>query len=89
MALIDHRFFYSTDGELGNYVCGVAREAVANQLRLHGITRFGNTALQSLDSYINNESVVGFFIEQAILQTIECRGLRVENEIPAMTMLKS
>src|SRR5256885_5854596 len=72
--LIDHRYFYEV-GNVGSYACGIARSAVASQLRLHGRNRFGNTALQSLNDYINNESVVGFFIEQVILQTIESRGL--------------
>jgi len=85
--LIDHRYFYEL-GNKGSYACGIAREAVASQLRLHGKNRFGNTALQSLDDYINNESVVGFFIEQAILQTIEFRGLQTEPEISQpMTMI--
>jgi hypothetical protein len=78
--LIDHRYFYEV-GNVGDYACGMAREAVASQLRLRGRSRFGNTALQSLNDYINNESVVGFFIEQAILHTIETRGLGTEPEI--------
>jgi hypothetical protein len=60
--LIDHRYFYEVENK-GSYACGIAREAVASQLLLHGRNRFGDTALQGLDDYINNEPVVGFFIE--------------------------
>jgi hypothetical protein len=78
--LIDHRYFYEEEN-VGSYACGIAREAVTRQLRLHGRNRFGNKALQSLNNYISNESVVRFFIEQAILQTIEFRGLEMITEI--------
>jgi hypothetical protein len=60
--LIDHRYFYK-EKNVGSYACGIAREAVTSQLRLHGRNRFGKTALRSLNDYISNESVVGFFIE--------------------------
>ena len=80
LSLINHRYFYNVEG-VESYACGIAREAVASQLRLHGMNKFGNTALQSLHDYINNESVVGFFVKQGILQTIEFRGLRTVAEI--------
>ena len=85
--LIDHRYFCEAEN-VGSCACGIAREAVAGQLRLHGENRYGNTALQSLDDYISNESVVRFFIEQAILQTIQFRGLKTIPEISQpMTMI--
>jgi hypothetical protein len=42
--LIDRRYFYEEES-VGDYACGIAREAIASQLRLYGRTRFGNTAL--------------------------------------------
>jgi hypothetical protein len=40
--------------------------------------KFGDiNFLASLDHFIDNESVVGFFVEQAVLQSIECNGLAV------------
>ena len=34
--LIDHRYFYEEKG-MGKYACGLARDAVASQLRCHGM----------------------------------------------------
>jgi hypothetical protein len=80
-SLIDHRYFYKVEGE-GAYACGVAREAVASQLHLYGMNKVGFMgSLRSLDQFINNKSVVGFFIEQAVLQTIQSRGLKVDEKI--------
>ena len=73
-SLIDHRYFYSEESE-GNYTCGIAREAVARQLWKYGRNRFGVTKrLQSLEEYVGNQSVTGFFIEHAVLQTISTHG---------------
>ena len=75
-SLIDHRYFYSKEFE-GNYTCGIAREAVARQLWKCGHNRFGVTErLQSLENYVGNQSVTGFFIEHAVLQTISSNGLK-------------
>ena len=75
---IDHRFFYSA-ASVGNYTCGVARDAVSSQLRLYGCNSFGVTEyLTSLDAYIHNPSVTGFFIEHAVLETIASCGLNDE-----------
>ncbi|OXV06005.1 hypothetical protein Egran_06227, partial [Elaphomyces granulatus] len=75
---IDHRYFYS-EANVGNYACGVARDAVSNQLRFDGCNTFGVSAyLTSLDAYIHNQSVTGFFIEQAVLETVASRGLKDE-----------
>jgi hypothetical protein len=75
--LVDHRYFYSTENYVGNYTCGMARNAVAHQLWKYGRNQFGVTeCLQSLDKYISNPSVVGFFIEHAVLQSISIHGLK-------------
>ena len=85
-SVIDHRYFYEVE-EVGNYTCGVAREAVANQLLEYGSNKFGVTELlTSLDAYIGNQSVTGFFIEQAVLQSISSDGLKdvdgISNPMP-------
>jgi hypothetical protein len=72
---IDHRYFYSVS-PVGNYTCGVARDAVSSQLRFYGRNTFGvSEYLTSLDAYI---PVTGFFIENAVLETIASRGLNDE-----------
>ena len=81
LSLIDHRYFYTINGK-GTYACGVAREAVTSQLHRYGMSKVGfMDSLESLDQFISNKSVVGFFIEQAVLQTIQSRGLMTIKEI--------
>jgi len=86
--LIDHRYFYQINGH-GTYACGIAREAVASQLLHYRIINASFIdSLQSLDRFNNNKSVVRFFIEQAVLQTIRSCGLKVhENICNAMDMI--
>ena len=49
---------------MGNYTCGIAREAAARMLRQFQMNDFGDANfLQALDHYIDNPSVTGFFIE--------------------------
>src|SRR5208282_4374503 len=79
--LIDRRYFYAKDGK-GDYACGVARKAAASMLRVYGMNRLGSKGLlTSLNAYIDNESVVGFFIEQAVLHTIESRGPNIDARV--------
>jgi hypothetical protein len=78
LSAIDHRYFYS-EANVGNYTCGVVRDAVSYQLRHYGRNTFGvSEYLTSLDEYIHNQSVTGFFIEQAVLETVASRGLKDE-----------
>ncbi|PUU79217.1 hypothetical protein B9Z19DRAFT_1125584 [Tuber borchii] len=86
--LIDHRYFYercptsATPYEIGAYVCGIARDAVVKQLRKFGENKFADRDfLKSIDEYINNEAVIGFFIEENILSTIALRGLEIGRNI--------
>jgi hypothetical protein len=81
--LIDNRYFYSEAPDLiGKYTCGIAREAAVRQLRRFKVDKFGNTDfLTALNDYIDNPSVTGFFIEQAILSSIVSRGLNIQGEI--------
>ena len=60
----------------------MAREAVASELHSYGMNKAGfMDSLQSLDQFIDNRSVLGFFIEQAVLRTIQSRGLNVDGKI--------
>jgi hypothetical protein len=82
--LIDHRYFYEggPDEPIGKYACGIAREAAARQLRRYGIEKFGQTDfLTALNQYVDNPSVIGFFIEQAVLSSIAAHGLNIEQDI--------
>ena len=85
--MIDHRYFYSVGGA-GNYTCGITREAVACVLWSYGNNNFGVTQkLTSLEQYIDNQSVVGFFLGCTILQTIRSNGLKVDGLSNAMPMI--
>lgn len=86
--LIDHRYFYERRStldnreEIGAYACGIARDAVVGQLREHGRNKFGDADfLKSLDEYIHNEAVTGFFIEENLLATISLNGLEIGRNI--------
>jgi hypothetical protein len=73
--LADHRYFY-TIGRVGRYACGIAREAAARRLRLYGQTPvpIGDLSV-ALEQYIDNPSVTGFMVEQAVLSWISTNGL--------------
>ncbi len=59
---------------------GVARDAAARMLRHFGKINSGeNQFLQSLNDYIHNPSVTGFFIEQAVLSSIANNGLQLND----------
>ena len=80
--LIDHRYFYEefdTAHEMyvAHYSCGVARHAVAVELRANNVDFADDEFLTSLPEYINNPSVTGFLIEQAIISWIAKNGLEV------------
>jgi len=73
--LIDHRYFFQVKGR-GNYTCGLARNAVADQLILE--ENFADTNfLRSLPEFIDNQSVAGFMMEYAILSSIQSKGLPI------------
>jgi hypothetical protein len=81
--LIDNRYFYAKSPDfVGRYACGIAREAAARQLRRYKVDKFGDTDfLMALNAYIDNPSVTGFFIEQAILSSIASRGLQISQDL--------
>ena len=79
---MDHRYFYRDADGRGNYTCGIARETAVRLLRFHGMNKFADADfLSSLDEYINNPSVTGFFIEQATLSWIGDHGLSISANI--------
>ena len=79
--LIDHRYFYEDKGR-GKYACGLARDAVASQLRCHGMYQLGDLGiLRSAAPCIRNRSAIGFFVEEAVLQAIRIGGLSVDSRI--------
>jgi hypothetical protein len=82
--LVDHQFFYDefkNGGLVGNYTCGIARNAVAVALRTK-LVHFADTDfLTSLPNYIDNPSVTGFMIEQAVLSSIQTRGLAIGRNV--------
>src|SRR3954454_22399459 len=67
--LIDHRYFYEHNGG-GRCVCGLARDAVAEQLLQWGDNFINANSLASLPGLIHNPSAVGFMIEHAVLSSI-------------------
>ena len=80
--LVDHRYFYQESNSKGNYTCGIARETAARMLRQFQMNDFGDANfLQALDHYIDNPSVTGFFIGQAVLSCISNCGLDLSKEL--------
>ena len=80
--LVDHRFFYdeyTNNTFVANYTCGLARNAVAAVLREGGEHFVDMDFLKSIYDNINNPSVSGFIIEQAILSSIGSNGLAIRD----------
>ena len=80
--LIDHRYFYDEFDParkkfVARYTCGVARNAVAAELRANNYDFADEDFLRSLPRYINNPSMAGFMMEQAIISWIAKHGLYV------------
>jgi hypothetical protein len=75
--LIDHRYFYAEPNRSGKCVCGLVRDAVAEQLLQSGDNFIDSNSLASLPSLIHNPSAVRFMIEHAILSSIRSNGLAI------------
>ena len=90
--LVDHRYFYRyqyLDYWYGGYTCGLARDAVADQLLLRKGLDFADTDfLFALDRFVRDPSVVGFLIEHAVLSSIRSRRLSIGKGIAKRTELK-
>jgi hypothetical protein len=76
--LIDHRYFYELNARSGRYVCGLVRDAVAEQLLQWSDNFIDAHFLTSLTDHINNPSVVGFMMKHAILSSIRLNGLTID-----------
>jgi hypothetical protein len=59
-------------------VCGLVRDAVADQLLQWGDNFIDANSLASLPGLINNPSAVGFMIGHAILSSIRSKGLGID-----------
>ncbi|KAF0541712.1 hypothetical protein F8M41_005199 [Gigaspora margarita] len=72
----DHRFFY-IENELCHYVCGVARDCMANYLyekkRMEMFTDI--KWISCIDKFKNNPLVKGFFAEKACIASIFRNGI--------------
>jgi hypothetical protein len=75
--LIDHRYFYALNGS-GRCACGLARDAVAEQLLRWSDNFIDSNSLASLPGLIHNPSAVGFMIKHAILSSIRSNGLAID-----------
>ncbi|RIB24120.1 hypothetical protein C2G38_2032125 [Gigaspora rosea] len=74
----DHRFFY-IENELCHYVCGVARDCMANYLyekkRMEIFTDI--KWINCIEKFKNNPSVKGFFAEKACIASIFRNGITI------------
>src|SRR5438045_1657097 len=80
--LVDHRYFYdeyTSNTFVANYTIGLGRNDVAAVLRERGENFVDTNFLESIYDNINNPSVAGFIIEQAILSSIGSNGLAVRD----------
>src|SRR5438270_6723922 len=80
--LVDHRYFFDEFNEderanIGNYTCGLVRNAVVTELHEKKVNLSDNDFWNSLLNHINNPSITGFIIEQAILSRISFSGLNI------------
>jgi hypothetical protein len=83
--LVDHRYFYDkydiVNRRVGYYTCGVSRDAVSPMLLANKVLFGDADFLKSLSDFINNPSVTGYMIEQAVLASIAFNGLAVASRI--------
>ena len=79
--LIDHRYFYRRDNDIGGNTCGLIRDAVAEQLLMWEVNFADTDFLTSLRMFTTNPSVTGFMIESAVLSSIRSHGLAIGAKI--------
>ena len=73
----DHRYFF-VERNIGNYVCGLARETIAPILFQHNSRFFLDLDwITAISKSSHNPSVLGFLVEQSCLAEISRSGLRV------------
>jgi hypothetical protein len=79
--LVDHRYFYRRDNDIGGNACGLIRDAVAEWLLMWEVNFADTNFLASLSTFITNPSVIGFMIESAVLSSIKSHGLAINAKI--------
>jgi hypothetical protein len=84
--LIDDRYFYELDDNKGWYTCGLIRDAVRNELLAWNEDFADTDFLTSLPDFIDNKSIAGFMIEDAVLLSIRLNGLAINAEISGKAM---
>ena len=91
--LVDHRYFYDHFdpklGRVGNFSCGLARNAAAEILLANNVVFTGVDFLKPLPKHIDNPSVVEFMIEKAVLSSISLYGLNAAKETNGSMIVKS
>ncbi|CAG8643231.1 4952_t:CDS:2 [Ambispora gerdemannii] len=72
----DHRFFY-IENKLCHYVCGMARDCMANHLYEKGKMEVFTDIkwISCIEKFKNNPSVKGFFVEKACIASIFKNGI--------------
>jgi hypothetical protein len=79
--LIDHRYFYRRDNDIGGNTCGLIRDAITDQLLMWGVDFADTDFLTSLRMFTTNPSITGFMIESAVLSSIRSHGLAIGAKI--------
>jgi len=76
-SVIDYRYFYVDELIRGHYTCGLAREGITQFFRLCGEDMF--MWLDTMDSYKDNPSAMGFTVEHLIISAIASNGIRSDD----------
>ena len=77
LGVINYRYFYVDGSSHGHYTCGLAREAITQFFRLCGQDTF--IWLDTMNSYKNNPSAMGFTVEYLVINAITSRGIRSDD----------
>jgi len=83
---MDHHYFYIGHDNNGRYSCGLARQAITEFLRLNAEESIflGDEWYDTLITFKNNPSVIGFTVEQMVISKIASAGLCSDKfQIPA------
>ena len=74
---------------MGNFSCGLARDAAAGMLLANNVVFAGVDFLKSLPKHIDNPSVAGFMIEKVVLSSISIYGLNAAKETNGSMIVES
>ncbi len=78
---MDHCYFYVDSKGIGRYSCGLVRQAITEFLRINTEEPIflGPEWYDTLITFKNNLSVIGFTVEQIVISTIASAGLHSGN----------